>query len=222
MARIACLCVDGAAGKGNVKKAVIEAFGWKGIALKTGQLKYSKSMAVGMTEYRKKLRRLIAQNGGDPSQISLLIVGKSLGGAKMYRFLYKYYNELRSFVRVSVVLVDPHEPIVPGDNGDTAEWYDFVYFKNGKYRLKWWEDRWGDCKAQIEPQAKLRFHIAYQRNKWPRGYAMNTPYRSYNLTGKKVRIHNSSEKQIPDHFSISQCEKTVDLLMTAIGHLQGY
>lgn len=220
MTQIACLCVDGAAGKGNVKKSVVDAFGWRGIALETKQLKYSKSMMIRLAEYRKKLHRLVEQNGGDPSNISLLIVGKSLGAAKMYRFLYKYYDELKPFARISVVLVDPHEPFVPGDTGDTAEWYDFVYFKNGKHRLKWWDDRWGDCKAQTDPHAKLRFHVAYQRNRWPRGYAMNTPYKSYNLTGKRVRLDDSGEKKTPDHFSISSCEKTVDLLMTAIEHLQ--
>jgi hypothetical protein len=211
--------VDGYANKGNVRKAVVDAFGYNGIALERGQLKYSASKYVAVHEYRQKLVKLIERNGGDASMLALLIVGKSFGGAKMYRFSYKYADLLGKFAGVATVLVDPHEPIIPGDEGDTGKWYDYVYFKGGGHRLKWWHNKWGPHGNQTAAGAKRRFYVTYQRNEWPRGYGMATPYQQKNLTGKKVQPHGQSKKELATHWNIARCASTVALLQDAIGYL---
>ncbi len=221
MARVVCLCVDGSAAKGDVRKAVVDALGWNGIGLVTGQLKYSKSAAIKISKYREKVRDLIKNNGGDPSSMGLLIVGKSLGGAKMYRFIYKEIGILKQFAGVAVVLVDAHEPIVPGNKGKKGKWYNYVYFTRARHRLKWWQGKWGPHGDQASKKAKLRFHVIYQRNSVTRGYGMNTPYKSVCLTGRNVKSLSDNKIEKANHWNISWCDKTVDLMTEAIGYLKG-
>lgn len=220
MARVVCLCVDGYAEKQRIRKAVVDAFGYQGIVLDRGQMSYSSSKYLKMSEYRKKVLKLLENNGDDPSKPAVLLVGKSFGAAKMYRFMYRYCEDLLDrFSGVATVLVDPHEPIVPGDKGKTGKWYDFVYFAGGKYRLKWWNSKWGPQEKQFDVNAKMRFYVTFQRNEWPRGYSMNHPYMLNNLTRKKVRTAGQTKTALATHWNIAGCSETVDLLHDAISFL---
>jgi len=221
MARVVCLCVDGYANRGRIRKAVVDAFGYAGIALDRGQLKYSASKIVKIGEYKKKVEKLVETGGGDPSELAILVVGKSLGGAKMYRFSYEHADLLRQFAGWATVLVDPHEPIIPGDEGDTGHWYDFVRFKGGGHKLKWWESEWGPHADQRTAGAKLRFYVTYQRNEWPRGYNLATPYKRLNLTGRLIQPHGQSASELATHWNISRCATTVAMLRDAIKFLRG-
>ena len=220
MAKVVCLCVDGYAEKERIRSAVIDAFGYHGIVLEPGQMIYSESKHVKISEYRTKVLKLLGNNGDNPSKPAILLVGKSLGGAKIYRFMYNYYKALlNQFSGVATVLVDAHEPIVPGDKGKTGEWYDFVYFEGGKYRLRWWDSEWGPHNQQSAPDAKMRFYVTYQRNEWPCGYSMNAPYMVNNLTHKNVQKAGQTQSSLATHWNIAGCTHTVDLLHDAIGFL---
>ena len=221
MARVVCLCVDGYANKMNIRKAVEDAYENSDITLDSGQMSYSKSKYMQVCQYHPKVLNLIIKNGGNPSQLSLLLVGKSLGAVKLYRFAYQNASLLKSFARAAVVLVDAHEPVIPGDEGGTGKWYDFVYFYGGRYRLRWWSRKWGPHGNQSEAHAKMRFFVVYQRNEWPRGYNMASPFKRVSLTGKKVKPHGQSTKEIASHWNIARCDKTVSVIEEAIAYLQG-
>ena len=222
MANVVCLCVDGSAGKGRIKEAVVSALGWCAIGLVPGQMKYSKSAAVPVRRYRSKVEDLIERNGSDPSALGLLLVGKSLGGAKLYRFMHDYAEYLKRFAALAGVLVDAHapNPVGPGNEGDTGEWYKYVHLSGGDHHLTWWEDKWGPHGDQREPDARLRLYATYQRNSYPRGYRLNTAFENKNLTGKSVRIPPENELQTASHWNISNCHSTVYLLMDAVKYLQ--
>ena len=97
MTQLISLCVDGSGAKGEIRKALKDAYAKCEVPMKTGTSKYSKSANVGMSDYRRKIRDLAKNNGDNPGALNLLIVGKSLGGAKMYRFLYKQSEYLKQF-----------------------------------------------------------------------------------------------------------------------------
>ena len=189
--------------------------------MKTGTSKYSKSANVGMSDYRRKIRDLAKNNGDNPGALNLLIVGKRLGGAKMYRFLYKQSEYLKQFAKVAVTLVDAHEPVALGNEGKKGKWYDYVYFTGGKYHLKWWNDKWGPDENQSKGNAKLRFYNIYQRNKWPRGYGMRKALKNVSLYKKKVYSLKEKKNEKADHWNIAWCDKTVNILADAIAYLKG-
>ena len=221
MSRVVCLCIDGYAEKQRIRKAVVDAFGYHGILLEPGQMMYSASKSVKISEYRKKVLKLLENNSDGTSKPAVLLVGKSLGAAKLYRVMHNYYEEFKDSVSgIAAVLVDAHEPIVPGDKGLTGKWYDFVYFDGGKYKLKWWDNKWGDQTQQSAADAKMRFYVTYQRNEWPCGYSMNTPYTLSNLTRRKVQRAGQTNSDLATHWNIAGCTKTVDLLYDAIGFLE--
>jgi hypothetical protein len=221
MANLIYLCVDGSASAGDILNAMKDACVKCDVPLSSSNYKYSKSTNVGMSDYKKKVEDLVSANGGAPASLRLLIVGKSLGGAKMYRFLYQYSDYLKTFEKVATALVDPHEPIVPGDEGDQGKWYEFVYFSGGSATLKWWPDKWGPSADQSNSDAKLRIYNIYQRNAWPCGYAMGSAFKKVSLTDKMVKSPPTNGSKDADHWTISWCDKTVSLLSDAIGYLNG-
>jgi hypothetical protein len=221
MADLVYLCVDGSAAAGDILNSLKDACAQCQVPLKSSNYRYSKSMNVGMSDYRKKVEALVSANGGNPSSLRLLIIGKSLGGAKMYRFFYQYNAYLKTFGKVAAAFVDAHEPIVPGDDGDKGKWYDYVYFSGGSHNLNWWTDAWGASANQTDDTAKLRVYCIHQRNQWPLGYSMSSAYRNTNLTGKKVKSPPDNGSAKADHWKISWCDKTVGLLSDAIVFLNG-
>ena len=222
MSKVVCLCVDGSAGKGRIREAVVSAFGWRGIGLLPGQMKYSKSSAVPVYKYREKVKKLIYDNGFDPRVLCLLLVGKSLGGAKIYKFMYEYAEYLKQFATVAGVLVDAHAPppVGPGNKGKTDKWYPYIHLSGGDHNLTWWTDQWGPHADQRKADARLRLYATYQRNKYPRGYRLEYAHKNVDLTGRSVRVPPENKSQTASHWNISYCHSTVDLLMEAIEFLQ--
>ncbi len=219
MANLIYLCVDGSSASAEIKSSLVDACAKCGVPLSPSNSKYSKSAAVGMSDYRKKVEDLVSANGGDPADLRLCIIGKSLGGAKMYRFFYQYADYLKTFGKVATALVDPHEPIIPGDSGKEGKWYDYVYFSGGSATLAWWTDKWGPSGDQSTPTATLRVYTIYQRNEWPKGYNLNSAYKNTSLTNKKVKSPPDNGSDIANHWTIAWCDKTVALLSDAINFL---
>jgi hypothetical protein len=84
----------------------------------------------------------------DRSDIRLLLIGKSLGGAKFYRMIYENALDLSEFLKVGVVFVDTHsvppaDEGKPGWNGPAGNKY--IHFTgtgglNSTYNLTWFGD----------------------------------------------------------------------------------
>jgi hypothetical protein len=216
--RLIFLCVDGSSSSGDIRNALKNACTRRGISISAANFKYSGSAGVRMSRYLKKVRDLVSKNGMDPTQLCLLVVGKSLGGAKMYRFFFQYADYLKFFHKIALILVDAHEPGAPGNEGDVDKWYDYVHFSSG-HQLKWWTYKWGPAESQLDASAKIRVYVIYQRNDWPRGYGMREAYRCDNLTEKTVLSRTDSKHEPADHWNLAWCDKTVDLMADAVSFL---
>ncbi|MBN2532947.1 MAG: hypothetical protein JXB88_08650 [Spirochaetales bacterium] len=79
--------------------------------------KYWLSGSYDIGDAKKRVNDLVDDYGIPKSQLLCLLIGKSLGGAKTYRMIAKNESFFDDFARVAVVLVDPHEPGTPGDEG---------------------------------------------------------------------------------------------------------
>lgn len=54
------------------------------------------------------INTLVSRNGGDKSNLSLLVVGKSSGGVLAWDTFRRHFNDIDDFHRVSLVLVDSY------------------------------------------------------------------------------------------------------------------
>lgn len=147
---------------------------------------------VGKT--KNEIDKLVTASGKSRSNLLLLLVGKSLGGAKTYKMMYNYASSFDDFYRTAVVLIDSHEPIAPGKYGRANRWYDYVMFRRNSsswrknYDLKW-QSRWDSFGS------KLAIYNTYQRKHWPQGY-------SFSAATVNTRVNNK------DHFEIVQCPES--------------
>ncbi|MBN1698728.1 MAG: hypothetical protein JW881_14530 [Spirochaetales bacterium] len=133
----------------------------------------------------------------------VLLVGKSIGAAMLYRSLYRcYYSKsryigLQNFFKVGVVLFDAHEPGAPGDSGDYAKWYDYVYFDammgspGYYYNLRFWPNWTNYINPARRQYAQLGIYNTYQRHDslW-RGYSFLGSYAgsTYVITNIKQNV----------------------------------
>lgn len=112
--------------------------------------------------------------GANRSDVRLLLVGKSLGGAKFYRMLFEYAEELAELKKVAVVFVDSHsDPPAdegrPGWNGPPLN--DYVYFtgsggSNSTFNLAWLSEldsNFNSASEQGDSDSKLRIYNIYSR-----------------------------------------------------------
>jgi|GEM_PF-5904826 len=220
MAKLIFLCVDGSSSHGDIKTALLEACTRRNVPCDSGTLAYSKSAAVPITKYMERIKKLVVSNGGHQDALALFIVGKSLGGAKMYRLLHDKAEYLKQFAKVAVELVDPHEPLAPGNSGEPDRWYDYVHFSDDKSNLTWWNEQWGAAADQSLKSSRMRFFSIHQRNGWPKGYSMKDAYNYVCLTDKKVIRGSTGRQEEADHWNIAWCDKTVEQMVAAIDFLQ--
>jgi hypothetical protein len=162
---------DGSSNGGNVLDAFTAAVntvsGWSGY--KGRYIGGTSSLSTGLT----KLDSAIADFGGvRKSDLSALVVGKSLGGAKTYKLLADNADYFNGFYRTAVAIVDAHEPGAPADAGRCDYWYDYVRFRcnssdwNGNYDLAW-RSSWDS----IANSGRLKFFNVYQRDDNIAGYS---------------------------------------------------
>lgn len=124
------------------------------------------------------------KKGIPKKKLALLLIGKSIGSVKQYKLMRAgkmYDSDMRSgllskFWKVGWVLIDPHEPGNPGDDGKCSKGYDYAKFdcnrkfntreaNNGRnkgshyYNLEIL-DRW----VHWIKKGQLRINSTYQRN----------------------------------------------------------
>ncbi len=83
-------------------------------------------------ELRDIINGLVSRNGGDKSNLSLLLVGKSAGAIQIWNVVKRQYDHFDDFHRVALVLIDPHGAAY-GDG------------KSGPYNSSqdlWWPSTW--------------------------------------------------------------------------------
>lgn len=174
--------------------------------------------------YTPLLDQLKQNNGGSFSNLKLLIVGKSYGGAKMYKYLESCNNILKKFKKVALVLVDSHEPIIPGDDGDPDRSYDYVNFDNnddldGDYYNLQWRDEWEQvfqlpANSAPDQKTKLKVFNIFQRIDGTKGYSF---YNAHSVNKKLFNMNYSNQE--PEHMGIDNCKETIHLICKAIDYL---
>ncbi len=187
--RLVVVLCDGFADNGYIRYLWNTAYGY---ALQRGFVQELKGSYMehgnDYDDVKSEIRRLVsayAAEGIPQSQLTLLVIGKSLGAAKNFELMYHNYNDshngyFKNFYKVGWVLIDPHEPVAPGDRGRCNRWYDHVYFDcnkaynddimndyNDYYNLAMFS-RW---KYWIS-RGQLRVNSTFQRRDSTKGYPM--------------------------------------------------
>lgn len=148
------------------------------------------------SDYVDTIRRIANSSSLPLAEQNLVLIGKSLGGARTFKMINSYASYFKKFKRVAVVLVDAHEPFIPGAYGRANRWYDYVIFAGSggiyNYDLK--------MTATLSSYgSKLRIFNIYQREDLIRGYAFTAAYKNINLTS------NISHFNIPGKAETINC-----------------
>ena len=204
--KLVALIWDGSSATGSIKDAFLTAIdgvsGWSHIKW------YYIGGTSSLSTAKSKIESGVSSYGLPKSSLSVLVIGKSLGGAKTYKFANDQAGLLDDFYRSAVVTVDAHEPGAPGDEGRCNYWYDYVRFRcdssgwNDHYDLAWrsvWNDR--------ANAGRLEFFNVYQRNEWPRGYRFS------DALGMNTRATSG------DHWSIANSTYSRSAIQAAISFL---
>jgi pimeloyl-ACP methyl ester carboxylesterase len=85
---------------------------------------------------RDEINTLTSSNGGDKSNLTLLVVGRSAGGVLAWNTFKRHYGDLDDFHRAALVMVDPHGSVK--DDGDRGPYCD-------RQNL-WWPGDWSSDK----------------------------------------------------------------------------
>jgi hypothetical protein len=227
--RIVILVVDGLSASGDIHEAVVAALNNAGILFPCINYRLASCLSLfeskeSLWVYSVDIDSVVQDMGLDPSDeedranLRLLLVGKSLGGANMYKFLELFSGELNDFKKVALVLVDAHEPGEPGDEGHTGDCddYDFVCFSDCEYCLTWfntYNDDFNYASQQESDDSKLRVFNIYQRNDNIKGYSFPNAYSNNNLSNIDLNGEAS-------HWNIANCEETRILIQDAIEYLK--
>jgi len=203
--KIVVIIYDGSSSEGKISQAFSTAMsnvsGW------TSYKGYYLPGTYNISDAKARINDAVAQFGLPKSELLCLVIGKSLGGAKTYKMLASNASFFDDFYRNSVITVDAHEPVAPGDEGRCERWYDYVYFRchssdwNGHYDLAW-KSAWNTMVANDQ----IGFFNMYQRDDWPRGYSFSTADYNWRIYGY-------------DHSAIANCPYTVSLIETAVYYL---
>jgi hypothetical protein len=146
-------------------------------------------------ELRTKVNALVTRNGGDKSNLSLILVGKSAGGILIWNTVRLLYNDFDDFHRLALVLIDPHGAAY-GD-GKVGPYCDIQDL--------WWPSDWSSDRDV------LRVYNIYQQES---GVGMS------HLTGASFpdpRVVENKHLEGPDinHENITKHQKTHDLIQEA-------
>ncbi len=140
---------------------------------------------------RDAINVLVSRNGGDKSDLSLLIVGKSAGGVLAWDTFRRQYGEIDDFHRAALVLVDPHGAVY-GDDRTGAY---------SRFKDLWWPSNWSSNTDF------LRVYNIYQHRVGPTGASFpdDRVYRSTQLNDDRI-----------DHFNITSRDETSGLIKEAL------
>ncbi|MBN1698497.1 MAG: hypothetical protein JW881_13360 [Spirochaetales bacterium] len=164
------------------------------------------------------------------NQYCLLLIGKSVGAAAIYRSLYRiYYGKSKyfggtQFYKVGVVLVDAHEPFAPGDEGNSGQWYDYVHFNKelkadgDYYNLTLWQ-KWADNIIYPNGDDRQKFTQLRIWNTYQRGSGLFDGFEGYSFTGQYYFNNklNNCVKNVRqygvEHTEIEGTNKTVEIMV---------
>lgn len=140
-------------------------------------MKYINDRGQTIGQTKAVIDRMREASGYSHHELGLVIIGKSMGGAKTYKMVHDYHGHLDDYKRVSMVLIDAHEGGAPGNQGISGKWYDYVHLANNT--SSWSRDydlsflmRHGNYGS------KLRIYNTYQRDDGLKGYTFTRAYRN--------------------------------------------
>jgi hypothetical protein len=195
----------------NIHSAVRNVLATAGYTLHEGE-NWTKTDGPGIIsdseteDLRDIIDSLATRNGGDKSNLALLVVGKSAGGVLAWNTFRLYFDEIDEFYRIALVMVDPHGSV----NGDGV---------GGSYRDRqdlWWP---GDWSSNID---HLRVYNIYQHQR-----SVSTDSgRLINLTGASFPDHRVYENiQLStlgvNHSNIPDQPRTHELIREAFEFARG-
>lgn len=194
---------DGSGKDGKIKTAFSDAWSDADCNL-TYSKKYIDDRQKKPSETKNDINNLAAATGYSKSELGLLVIGKSMGGAKTYKMIHEYQTTFDDFKKVHVVLIDAHEGPQPGNQGYSGKWYDYVHFDNNtKYKTRDYDLTY--TSRYTNYGSKLRVYNTYQRDDALEGYTFRKAYRN-----KKQSIRRDG------HSKITNTSTTVDLIEEAI------
>lgn len=141
-----------------------------------------------------KSKKFLKKHIINASERNLFLIGKSMGGAKTYWLLRKYWNIIKQFNKIAVLFIDAHgRPI------QEPVWRLVPYGRNRDIVM---EQKWKDHES-------LYSMGIYQHNKYPYGARINGADRVIQC-GNEV-----------DHFNITDNEDTIKLITDGFEFLMG-
>lgn len=194
---------DGSGKDGKIKTAFSD--GWQDAECHTPyHKKYIDDRFKSPGQTKSDIETMVSQSGYSKSELGLLVIGKSMGGAKTYKMIHDYQTTFDDFKKVHVVLIDAHEGPQPGNQGYSGKWYDYVHFDNNtKYITRDYDLTY--TSRYYNYGSKLRVYNTYQRDDLLEGYTFRKAYRN-----KKQSISRDG------HSKITNTATTVDLIEEAI------
>lgn len=131
-------------------------------------------------ELRDKINTLVSRNGGDKSNLSLLLVGKSAGAIQIWNVFKRHYGDFDDFHRVALVFIDPHGAAY--DDGEFGPYKDSQDL--------WWPSNWSSDRDFF------RVYNVYQRREGLTGASFPDHRVFQNTQISKSRITHTN---IPEH-----------------------
>ena len=184
-----------------------------------------------LEDYEDDIDSMVYANLCEKSNINILLVGKSYGGAKLYLLLFELAAKLNDFRKVAVVFVDAHDPhpFGPGSEDIPNYWFQYVVF-SGSYPSHnlmwhpWWQNTFGLSSAsdQQRSTAQLRIYNLYQRDDrlTAEGYSFVSAYKNIDLSGQEVTHYVDGLREDVAHMNIETSTDTVELIQEAFRFLK--
>lgn len=142
----------------------------------------------------KSIKKMVENIGEDTSKINLFVIGKSMGGAKVYNLLKIKWSYLKNFNKIALMTIDAHGQIL----------FDGLLKPFGKNQNLKWNKKW------IKDTEKFRVYNIYQHKEWPHGASFNNAYLNLDIT---------DEKNI-DHFNIIKNNKVMKIIAKAFNFIK--
>jgi hypothetical protein len=137
--------------------------------------------------------------------------------------MHNHRNYFKSFKKVTLILVDAHEPGAPGKKGRAWDrywhrfelktrnrWYDYVSFTNHKGGRNNYELRFSNELAEYG--YKLKVYATYQRSQIIKGYSFQ------GIPGISTVVRQDDKT----HTSIVTSKKTQSMLKAALLNMYGF
>ena len=139
-----------------------------------------------------EIKELVKKNGDDQSKLSFMIVGKSMGGAKICNLMRRKWAYLKKFKKIAMVTVDAHGRIL----------FDGSSKPYGRRRAIKWQSKW------TKDKEKFRTYNVFQQRVFPHGADFPKAQLNTKITDNNI-----------DHYNIIKNNTTKDYIGLAFNFI---